>query len=102
MRLSLGVLKQVYRGDQIYWSGSYNVEGNGSYSTMRAARDFIDKKRAKEQALRHTDPALLAWDRMPAESRDIARRAFNRLSESEQETHGTVSGYAWSKAEASK
>ena len=43
MKATFGIFKGLYRGDGIYWQdGAYNVEGDGAYSTIHAARQHID------------------------------------------------------------
>jgi hypothetical protein len=53
---SWGIFKETYKGEGIYWRGSYNVEGQGSHATIAEARAKIDKwlqdtaeKEAKEK-----------------------------------------------------
>ena len=40
---SWGVRKETYKGEGIYWGGSYNVEGNGDYGTIAEAREAVDR-----------------------------------------------------------
>jgi hypothetical protein len=49
MRTTFGVFKEVHNGDGIYWDGTYNVEGVGSYSSIAEARQAIDDKRKRQQ-----------------------------------------------------
>lgn len=49
---SWGIFKETYKGEGIYWSGTYNVEGQGSHKTVQDARDVIDswlKARAENE-----------------------------------------------------
>ena len=36
---SYGAFKGLHKGYGIYWSGTYNIEGDGSYPTLAAARE---------------------------------------------------------------
>lgn len=44
MRLTFGIFKSTYRGYGIYWSSKYNVEGDGQYDSMSAAKLAIDAR----------------------------------------------------------
>ena len=52
-----GIFKELYNGSGIYWNGSYNLEGSGSYKTIAKARLASDislatqKKREDEEIL---------------------------------------------------
>lgn len=47
-----GIFKGVHNGDGIYWNGSYNVEGTGSYDTQGEAMAAIDAKRQAQETAR--------------------------------------------------
>jgi hypothetical protein len=55
MNDSWGVFKGVYRGDGIYWSGTYNVEGRGDFETIAACHQFIDDKILKADTAKDED-----------------------------------------------
>lgn len=38
----MGIFKELYRGYGIYWKGTYNVEGGGSFATIKEARAVVD------------------------------------------------------------
>ena len=40
---SWGIFKETYKGEGIYWSGRYNIEGQGAYRTIDEARNVIDE-----------------------------------------------------------
>lgn len=39
-----GAFKGTYRGEGIYWGGSYNTEGEGEFRTLAECRAYIDQK----------------------------------------------------------
>jgi hypothetical protein len=54
-----GAHKENHRGRNIYWAGTYNVEGDSSYRTLAAARAAIDRSLAEYQP-RIPEGAMLA------------------------------------------
>lgn len=48
--MNIGIHKETYRGCNIYWSGSYSIEGSGWYSKIADARRAIDDSIAAEEA----------------------------------------------------
>lgn len=40
---SYGIFKENYRGYGIYWSGKYNVNGDGEFNTITETRGNIDQ-----------------------------------------------------------
>jgi hypothetical protein len=49
MRNTFGAFKQLHKGDGIYWAGTYNVEGDGSFQTLSEAKAAIDSKVVRRQ-----------------------------------------------------
>ena len=47
--MSTGIFKGTYSGDGIYWQGTYNVDGSGSFATMAETRAYIDKLHAQRK-----------------------------------------------------
>lgn len=50
MKMTFGAFKQVHDGFGIYWAGSYNVEGDGSYTTIHEAKVAIDQRNLSRKA----------------------------------------------------
>lgn len=42
MAATFGIFKCIYRSQGIYWDGSYNLDGQGSYRTLAEAKLAID------------------------------------------------------------
>lgn len=42
MLRSWGVFREIYRGQGIYWAGTFNIEGRGEFKTISSARTAID------------------------------------------------------------
>ncbi len=50
MRGTFGAFKGLHAGRGIYWSGTFNVEGDGEYRTIKEARARIDEMNARYSA----------------------------------------------------
>lgn len=62
MKATFGCFKELYKGNGIYWDGTYNIDGSGSYRTIaeaRLAQDAFaierDKRDAQERTVKAKD-----------------------------------------------
>lgn len=44
MRMTFGAFVENYRSQSIFWDGSYNLDGSGSYRTIGEARQAVDRQ----------------------------------------------------------
>ena len=66
-----GIHKMNYRGLNIYWRGTYNVEGDGSFDSIHEARKAIDYQISHNLMLNiESREAEIAAGAIRAEKRD--------------------------------